>query len=283
MQRERQVSRASIADDVSTSEGQPPPKKKKKRGQNKNRPRAAKITFSEQLCPSLYLSGDHTKCQFGEKCRYMHDIASYMANKLPDLGKRCALFETYGRCRYGLVCRYGGTHLTPEFKNVTNEEVYNPNRPQTTLNILPRDIQVKLRKQEIPFSKSEAYLKQLESRKSVIPGGKQNHPLKSDVVLTDSVSPTCESVQGLTDAIAESVQGCTVENSGSDGCTEVSMGEKKGVTGEHRADSDVHSLAKCAGVTDDCTSLRPEKKRMVDLQDKLFLAPLTTVSTCNCV
>ena len=276
VKREWQASRVNTPADESSSIGQPPPKKKKKqRGQNKKRPRAARITFSEQLCPSLYLSGDHTRCQFGEKCRYMHDIASYMASKPPDVAERCALFETYGRCPCGLACRFGGAHLTSEFENVVNEEVYDPNRPATTLNILPRDVQIKLRKREIPFPRSEAYFKQLENCKSTerVVSEKQNCLLKNDVQLSLDVGQT--SSDGST---SESVQKCIVETELVD--VQMTSDSVQRFTGsEVSGNSEVQSFTEECGTDSDVSvRLRPQEKQTVDFRDKLFLAPLTTVS-----
>lgn len=158
--------------------------------------------------------------------------------------------------------------MTPKFENVVNEEVYDPNRPATTLNILPRDVQVKLRKREIPFPRSEAYFKQLEnckSKKCVVSGG-EHKQLSLEVGQTSS------------DGASESVQNCTPVNSvgvASDSMRSFTDSEASGNSGvqsfteEHGTDCDMHSPMTCGVVTE---------KRTVDFRDKLFLAPLTTVS-----
>ena len=107
----------------------PPPKKR--RGQNKHRPRS-KVPFSEQLCPMLSVGRE---CKFGtEKCRYTHNVAEYMRLKPPDLGNRCVLFDKYGKCPYGLACRFGSCHITPDHQNVTRKDARaspcNPNSPR---------------------------------------------------------------------------------------------------------------------------------------------------------
>ena len=147
---------------------QPPPAKRaRRRGQNKHRPRPAFIPFSEMLCPSCYHGdgGSNNTCHFGDKCRYTHDIAKYMSSKPPDISNECYLFKIYGKCPYGRACRFAGNHLTAEFENITDESLYNPNRPERTLNVIPRSLQEKLRKRQLSFIRSEAYLKRLKEMK----------------------------------------------------------------------------------------------------------------------
>ena len=56
--------------------------------------------------------------------------------------------------------------MTANFEIIVNESLYDPNRPKTTLNVVPRNLQEKLRKKQLPFVKSEAYLKRLKEKKS---------------------------------------------------------------------------------------------------------------------
>ena len=159
------------------SEDEPPPAKrhKKQRGQNKHRPRAAKISLSEMLCPSLYHGNPPSSssstppspaCKFGERCRYCHDCATFLSTKPPDLGDHCYIFETFGRCQYGLACRYGNSHMTSDHRNVTNEELFDPHRVATTINVITRSLQEKLRKRKLELPKSEAFLRSIGSATS---------------------------------------------------------------------------------------------------------------------
>ena len=150
----------------------PPAKRVRRRGQNKNRPRPAFIPFSEMLCPSYYHGdGSDVSCQFGEKCRYMHDIIKYMSTKPPDISDNCYLFKTYGRCPYGRACRFAKSHLTADFENVVNKSLYDPGQLGKVLNVIPRSLQEKLRKRQVPFVKSEAYLKRLNETKKNLSDG----------------------------------------------------------------------------------------------------------------
>lgn len=186
-----------------------PPTKKKRRGQNKHRPRS-RVMYSEQLCSSLRLhGGPKEKCPFGENCRYMHDIEKYMASKPEDVGDKCFLFETYGKCLYGLACRFGGSHLNARFENVVNEAVFDPNRPETTANILSKGLQEQLRKRTLKFPRSDAYLVQLTQQKGRegvgsfrgSPSAKVEIPSdKGHLVLSRSSS----SVQSFTESVANS-------------------------------------------------------------------------------
>ena len=146
---------------------EPPPAKKRRRGQNKHRPRPAKISFSEMLCPSLHdLQTPDTssvKCQFGEKCRYMHDVAKYVSDKPPDIGDRCYVFDRFGKCPYGISCRCGSCHVTSEFVNVVKEGLYDPDRCEETCNLISKQLQEKLRKRKLLFERSEQYLARLQA------------------------------------------------------------------------------------------------------------------------
>ena len=147
--------------DQPTTAGEPPPAKRRKklRGQNKHRPRAAKVNHSDLLCPSLYEGQSSSRtCQFGEKCRYSHSPTEFLAKKPPDIGESCYLFTTLGRCPYGLACRYGNSHMTPDGENIINNDLFDSNRVETTRNIISKTLQEKLRKKKVDLPKSESFL-----------------------------------------------------------------------------------------------------------------------------
>ena len=150
--------------------GPPPTKRRKKeRGQNKRRPRAARVNHADQLCPSLN-HGDRSNrfCQFGDKCRYCHDCSEFLAKKPPDIAESCHLFTKLGRCPYGLACRYGNSHMTPDHQNRINEDLFDPDRAGTTINIISRSLQENLRKKKVELPKSEKFLKEFEREKKGI-------------------------------------------------------------------------------------------------------------------
>lgn len=143
-----------------TSSEQPPPAKKRKRGQNKHRPRPAIISSSDMLCSHYYSPSDDSisSCPFGDKCKYSHDIKSFMDSKPTDISDNCYVFETYGKCPYGVACRYGSKHLTADHRNIISEEFYDPNRPEGTVNVLSKTLKEQLWKRKFEFVRSEKYL-----------------------------------------------------------------------------------------------------------------------------
>ncbi len=149
---------ADSADNTAPEE--PPPAKKRRRGQNKHRPRPAMLATSAMLCSYFYSPDDDSTltCHFGDKCKFMHDLQSFMNSKPPDIGENCYLFETYGKCSYGRACRFGAKHLTTDHKNMVNKDLYNPTRNESTINFLSKTLQEQLRKRTFEFSRSESYL-----------------------------------------------------------------------------------------------------------------------------
>lgn len=147
------------------AESELPPPRKKRRGQNKHRPRPARISFSEMLCPSLHdlrtPDSGSVICPFKDKCRYTHDVSKFMSNKPPDIGGRCYLFNKLGKCPYGTACRFGSSHVTTELVNVVKEGLYDPALPGETCNLISRQLQEKLRKRQLQFERSERYLANL--------------------------------------------------------------------------------------------------------------------------
>lgn len=142
---------------------EPPAKRRKQRGMNKNRPRAVQLDFKQQLCGSVS-RGD--KCEYGDRCRYLHDAIEYVSKyKLPDVGDSCVHFEKFGKCIFGLTCRYGKKHITESFQNIVNLELYEKTAALRTKNVLSRDLVVSLRKKTYPFPRSGEYLKHLQKVK----------------------------------------------------------------------------------------------------------------------
>ena len=50
------------------------------------------------------------ECQYGEACKYKHDVLEYLKTKKADIGPSCLFFEAKGTCPYGLNCRFGDAH-----------------------------------------------------------------------------------------------------------------------------------------------------------------------------
>ncbi|XP_062815156.1 tRNA-dihydrouridine(47) synthase [NAD(P)(+)]-like [Anolis carolinensis] len=226
-------------------EDQSKPRRKRARGQNKSRPCMKPNHFEKvRLCPSVVQERTE-KCFFGPRCRFLHDVEEYLATKPPDLGDRCVIFQTFGKCTYGATCRFAGAHFGPDRKNAVDaERVKEWEGKVAVRNGLSKELQQKLRKRKFPFEKAQEYLRRL---------GKGNAGAKDalDCKTIDSKAPDAEQMPNED----------TVSPIGPDS--------------EPPVDA---TLPKTLGtVTDeDVVKLRPCEKRKLDLNGKLYLAPLTT-------
>lgn len=89
-----------------------------------------------------------------------------MANKPADIGESCYLYDTFGRCAYGLSCRFAKAHTTPDFKTVEKADLVETYEGRTVVkNSLSKDLQNCLRKRAVDFKKSAEYLKMLSDNK----------------------------------------------------------------------------------------------------------------------
>ncbi|XP_054910014.1 tRNA-dihydrouridine(47) synthase [NAD(P)(+)]-like isoform X2 [Poeciliopsis prolifica] len=217
--------------------------KKRFRGQNKSRPHIKPTTYEEKrLCMSVIQKNG--ECKFGDKCIFYHDVAEYLANKPADIGERCYLYDTFGKCEYGLACRFAKAHTTADFKTMEKAELVEAYEGRTLVkNSLSKDLQYRLRKRSVIFKKSEEYLKRLSNNKD-----KKEQQGNGDVCTTEVSAEPKEEIQHV--STEESLPTCPV----------------------------IQPPVKTIGpLTDaDIIKLRPCEKKKVDFQDKLYLAPLTT-------
>lgn len=87
-----------------------------------------------------------------------------MATKQADIAESCYLYDTFGKCEYGLTCRFAKAHTTPDFQTKVNEELVKANEGRNPVkNSLDKDLQYRLRKRLVPFKKSAEYLKTLSN------------------------------------------------------------------------------------------------------------------------
>ena len=146
----------------------------KNRGQNKGR-RFKKIRDSLDLCWKV---ANGIICEFGDNCRFSHDVQAYLANKPNDLilptvdhvlagttadtPTVCPIFHESGECRYGLKCRFLQSHLSTDAEEPTLLKDTNK-MAQTALtskeiNHISPDVLKALRTKKYPLPKSDAYL-----------------------------------------------------------------------------------------------------------------------------
>ncbi|KAG7273568.1 hypothetical protein CRUP_019814, partial [Coryphaenoides rupestris] len=133
---------------------------KRQRGQNKSRPHVKPNSYEERpLC-------DNRKCHYGDKCKYLHDVAEYLASKPADAGPACHLYDTLGTCMYGVTCRFALAHTAADadgtFRSLRDEERIKAQEGRTPVrNVLDKELQIRLRKHLVPFAKSAEYLRSI--------------------------------------------------------------------------------------------------------------------------
>ncbi|XP_053159321.1 tRNA-dihydrouridine(47) synthase [NAD(P)(+)]-like [Hemicordylus capensis] len=260
--------------ETATEDAKEPQGRKRARGQNKSRP-CMKPTHYEKdrLCPSI-VQERADKCFFGSQCHFLHDVKEYLAKKPPDLGDCCILFETFGKCIYGATCRFARAHFGEDCKNVINVDRLKQweGKPMVK-NSLSKELQQKLRKKKVSFEKSNEYLRSLAKCNHT--GGARGH-VKGASAMGEKGTPNCSASKG----------------SAEDADLEVAREEMQKVAGTIEKDvpssvvledpcqpvSPVESTLKAVGAVmdEDIVKLRPCEKRKLDLQGKLYLAPLTT-------
>ena len=195
--------------------GEPPAKKKKIKGRNKFRPREKGQDPSEKLCPAICRK---EVCRFGENCKFMHDIPKYMASKPADLGDKCYIFRTYGKCPFALTCRFAGDHTTKDLDTVENEELVKKCEGKNSiLNALPKSLQRKLWKRAYNFKKAE---KTFRAAKDAVSQNKES----GQKVATGNILPSEPSVE-VKSSSSEGVTNIPRDISG--GKTDCGIGEGK--------------------------------------------------------
>ncbi|XP_058393891.1 tRNA-dihydrouridine(47) synthase [NAD(P)(+)]-like [Diceros bicornis minor] len=220
--------------------GEQPQAQKRARGQNKGRPHVKPTHYDkDRLCPSL-VQESAAKCFFGDGCRFLHDVGRYLASKPADLGPHCVLFETFGRCPYGVTCRFAGAHLGPGGQNLVQPEKLVQAPP--VRNGLDKALQQQLRKRRIHFERAEQALRQLSQ-------GRPPGPTPATPEVTEAeCAPgrdSCDAQQGPQEPNTVAPPGGPVRT--------------------------------CGPLTDeDVVRLRPCEKKRLDIRGKLYLAPLTT-------
>ncbi|XP_071803508.1 tRNA-dihydrouridine(47) synthase [NAD(P)(+)]-like [Asterias amurensis] len=286
--------KAETASRPAESRDEPKSKRQKKaRGMNQNRPRTRWIPVGEKLCPKV-INGQ--ECQYGDECRYLHDLKAAGAKRLPDIGDRCYNFETFGKCHFGVLCRFGSCHLTKDFENVVENEKYEANlNKSTTSNSLSIDLKVKLRKRRGTFERSDKFLAQLSNQKK---NPRKQVGDKADVNTGAMKSTTGSNSSSLVPELSneDGKSSMNIHQHETANQSQVVAAEKETtnqssedpgvslVTPPATANQAVDSIAESnkhsssGVVTDqDLVKLRKSEKKKLNVEGKSYLAPLTTV------
>ncbi|XP_034016503.1 tRNA-dihydrouridine(47) synthase [NAD(P)(+)]-like isoform X2 [Thalassophryne amazonica] len=223
--------------------------------------------YDQRMCQSVMQ--DNKECSYGDKCKYGHDVADYMATKPADVGENCYLYDTFGKCAYSFTCRFAKAHTTADFKTVVNADLVKAYENRILVkNCLDKDLQIRLQKHLVAFDKSTEYLKTISNNRDQ---GKQGN---ATVSADPSGEEHCVSAEAETQLTGEEHHVSTEAE------THVPGEEHRVSTeAETHASPETQTLVKTVGpLTDaDVIKLRPCEKKQVDFQDKLYLAPLTTV------
>lgn len=155
VKKETAADKSNDQEDESSDQEPLSKKQKGKRGMNKNRPRQPRPNNKTKLC-SFIANGE--ECQRGEKCFFEHSLEEFMKIKQPDIGDKCAVFERFGKCPYGVNCRFGKSHLDDKNNNFVDEELYSKMQHLKTKDTLKKELQIALRKRQYKFPRTAKYL-----------------------------------------------------------------------------------------------------------------------------
>jgi tRNA-dihydrouridine synthase 3 len=124
---------------------------KRKKTKQKKRPRDARIEAADKICLAIMRG---KTCPFGDSCRFSHDIKEYIATRQADIvsetSKGCHIYNKFGYCIYGAMCRFGASHINMATGDNIRKDPESQGVPPP-LNVLSKDVQIQLRKNRFPF------------------------------------------------------------------------------------------------------------------------------------
>lgn len=198
-------------------------------------------------------------CQYGDECRYSHDMKESMRTRPADLGDRCVIYDKFGRCPFGALCRFGSAHINSTTgKNLERSAEEGGVLPQQHMNVLSKELQSQLRKRTYKF---KTPMKRDQKQGGGGGGGgkppRTQHQAEEQQDHTSATEPQAasEGTVGEGDAPPSAPPASTPATTSSD---DVRMSEVSDGTMEPLPFGE-----------------RPMK--LVDFSNKIYVAPLTTV------
>lgn len=297
----RTAQKSASSDAVESKQAQSGLVKEKKSKRQMKRERRQDQKSAANLCPSVSKNGDLSSCQYGDNCRFSHDIEAFKATKPEDLEGECPFLSMDGRCPYGLSCRFLGTHKDA----AATAGQTNLLRRTSELNGMSKDVQKLLWKNKYQFTKADPVLKSLgllgpnakkknleaENEDQILP--ENDHTADgngSAVKLADDSEENAECAQKpngtenadetcATDELRPSKKSKSADNENHCGDEEIEYAtaleddsEKNSAETEPMFTAD-----DVLSEPDKTLKIHPREKKLIDFRGKLYLAPLTTV------
>ncbi|KAI3422930.1 tRNA-dihydrouridine(47) synthase [NAD(P)(+)] [Psidium guajava] len=274
--------------------------KKSKRQLKRERQQERKSALN--LCPEIAKTGDISSCRYNDKCRFSHDLEAFNAQKPAELEGGCPFLDAEEPCPFGLACRFSSTH-----KVVTCASTPNSHKKSFEMNSLKKDVQKLLWKNKMRLPKSEARLKSLglvvhnKSVKKILEEVESKEPASKDCSVANGNDCKDGVPSELTNLdhpreVAEGNSAAAINVTVTDELRPLkkqkNVLEEENSTGNADDGTDIlqrdskasHTVTEQKASTDNVMTesdrslkLNPREKKLIDLRDKLYLAPLTTV------
>ncbi|KAL6517390.1 hypothetical protein OROMI_033091 [Orobanche minor] len=272
----------------------PPILKEKKSKRQLKRERHQEKKSALHICPEVAKSGKVGSCPYNEKCRYSHDVEAFKAQKPDDLIGLCPFISIEGPCPYGLACRFAGTHKddNDEVANGANSEY----KRQSEMNVLKKDVQKLLWKNNMKFPKADAALKHLGllSKNKMMrdndlhgkiaangSGELDGNCCKAPADPSNKLDNLEEDKPDEAD-VADEVRPpkkikCSTDKTCSAPPSNVEVLDKKYMDETCEQSVPETNFENIVEDNDKSLKLHPRERKLIDFREKLYLAPLTTV------
>ena len=254
--------------------------KRKRGGQNKKR-RAYKQPMSEMICQFVVREAE---CPMKERCKKIHDRVKFMEGKGPDIGDECFYFQQYGRCPYGIACRFGASHLDGEFLNTFDDIKYEKMKVFEVKKTLLKELQIHLRSRRVWFGKTYKALEGTAECKNELKQHLEKFRKSKRVKTTasrdsldnpgndnENKATSVSDLDNKTDTEKEGKVGDENQNGRENGRDCVTASNQS-VSNSTPTYSEVYEEIK-----DDYYCFKSKTNAALDIRGKLFLSPLTTV------